>query len=611
MRRVSEIFKNEWKKQNRTLKYYADLTLKDGTVLQISDEDLVQPGGFKIVERLAGRGRLELYPVMTGKLTLLLKNRQDKFSGYDFQGAKVSAYAGLVTAGSAVEKIRMGTYRVENAASKEDTVTLECPDNICLFRRPYGESKLAYPATLYKIVEDACQVCGVTAAPEALEKMDNGGYNAGQRPFDTALTFLDVLAWAAQISGSYVKCDEDGRLSFRWYEERGRQREYVLADEREEKILTDESQGIVIFSEVLPERVLKDGGIFDGDKPYHSGDPLDGKTFEPWEDQVRYDAGTFDSMESYHHITAPGALTVSTENIEVTGVRVVTEDMYGNRSEYLSGKEGYVFEVVKNGLIQTKDQAKAVSVDLAEKMKGLTFRPFEVTHGADPVIEAGDQAYVTDEKENTYKAFLTDITFVSGEAQKSSCRAESILKKEGAHFSRTDKAASESKKAALDQIRHYDVSVQALTDLMVQVFGMFKTQEMAEDGSITFYLRKKQQPANSNVVWKMGKEGFFVSTDGGTSWKSGTDDSGNVAEDVLSMFGVYPDGIRTEKVMADGSDGTNLTFDKNGTIQMNTSTFQMGASTGKSGWARFSDGSYLEFKNGVLVGGKTANGTNM
>ena len=34
-----------------------------------------------------------------------------------------------------------------------------------------------------------------------------------------------------------------------------------------------------------------------------------------------------------------------------------------------------------------------------------------------------------------------------------------------------------------------------------------------------------------------------------------------------------------------------------------------GLKDAKSGEARFSDGSYLKFKNGILVGGKTASGT--
>ena len=44
-------------------------------------------------------------------------------------------------------------------------------------------------------------------------------------------------------------------------------------------------------------------------------------------------------------------------------------------------------------------------------------------------------------------------------------------------------------------------------------------------------------------------------------------------------------------------DNTDITFMENESYQK-----------GKTGRAEFSDGSYLEFKKGVLVGGKTADG---
>lgn len=48
-----------------------------------------------------------------------------------------------------------------------------------------------------------------------------------------------------------------------------------------------------------------------------------------------------------------------------------------------------------------------------------------------------------------------------------------------------------------------------------------------------------------------------------------------------------------------------------GTIDIIANTITIGGSTTKTGRAEFSDGSYLEFKNGFLVGGRTADGTSV
>lgn len=47
---------------------------------------------------------------------------------------------------------------------------------------------------------------------------------------------------------------------------------------------------------------------------------------------------------------------------------------------------------------------------------------------SDPTIEAGDLAYVTDRKQNTYHCFITNLTFNLGGFMSVSCDAETPSK---------------------------------------------------------------------------------------------------------------------------------------------------------------------------------------
>lgn len=607
MRTVSEVFKNEWNNQNRTLKYYADLTLENGSVLHLTDSELVSPGGFVIEEYVPEKEKLDICPLVSGKLTLLIKNTNDTFSGYDLEGASAVAYVGLTLADRSVEKVRMGTYHVEKASVSGDVIRLECPDNIRLLDRSYEKSSLVYPASLKTIVEDIGKVCGIKIQTAGLE---HGEYMVSERPWDETLTFRDMISWAAQIYGKYVRCDASGGLYFGWYGESQGLDAYVLSDEQENPLTTEDSQGIMIFSQAGQESIFLDGGMMDARSPYRTGKSMDGGSFTSWTGGSTYDAGTFDSMDHFHHISVSSSLSIDTDCVHVTGIRVVTEDIYGNRKTILRGNEGYVFEVVKNGLIQTEDQADQVSEILWNQVKNMEFRPFTASHQSDPAVQAGDLAYVTDKKENTYKTILTNTIFTSGKEQISSCQADTSEEYKAAYYTAAEQAVTEAKKSAQKQVEVYDMSVQALTDLMAQALGISKTKEKGTDGSYIYYLRKDKQPKGSNVIWKIDKEGFFASKDGGVTWHPAIDEAGNPAPDLLTMFGIRTDGMQTNKLMSSYDASTNIELDgANSVVRMNAGGFKMGESSGKSGWARFSDGSYLEFKNGILVGGKTANGT--
>ena len=194
---------------------YADITLTDGTVLNLTSSDL-WANGMSFEDSVSGDNGFDIGSTIINVLNLTINNFDGQYSDYDFDGATVVCYIGLSFDDGTTEKIRICTATVvEQPEDETVTIDLTCEDNMRKFDRNYSESKLSYPATRAQIVRDACDVCGVTLLTTSF---DNDGYIVQVRPDDDALTFRQVLQWVAQIGCQWMRCDEYGRLCVQWFD---------------------------------------------------------------------------------------------------------------------------------------------------------------------------------------------------------------------------------------------------------------------------------------------------------------------------------------------------------------------------------------------------------
>ena len=213
------ILSDKWKEKVNTgmdVQYikYADITLKDGTVLNLTSADL-WANGFSFEDSVSGDSSFDIGSTIINVLTLSINNFDGQYSDYDFDGAEVICYVGMEFDDGTTEKIRICTATVvEQPEDETVTIDLTCEDNIHKFDRNYSDSKLKYPATRGQIVRDACEVCGVTLQTLNFYRDD---YIVQNRPNDEALTFRQVLQWVAQIGCQWMRCDEYGRLCIGWY----------------------------------------------------------------------------------------------------------------------------------------------------------------------------------------------------------------------------------------------------------------------------------------------------------------------------------------------------------------------------------------------------------
>lgn len=538
MKNVSTAFKTELNNDRRNYIKYCDITLSDGTKLSIENRHIWN-NGFKAEDAVSGENSFDIGSAIIGKFTLIINNIYDDFSDYDFTDAVVSNIKiGLKLPDGTTESVKKGIYTVDEASYNGSIITLECLDNMSKFDRSYSESNLAYPATLGAIIRDACSCCGVSLSADSAT-FDNDDFVVQSRPDDSNLTFRQVLFWVGQISCHWCRCNESGQLSLSWYD-------------------------LEYFEQM---RQLIDGGTF---SPWNTGDVADGGTFSPWNTGDVADGGTFEDQKKYHHIYSMASMTICTDDVVITGVKVVekAKDSEIDDIAYQSGSDGYVLSIEGNELIQDGAGAQVASY-LGNKLNGLRFRPLSVDCLSDPSIEAGDVAFVTDRKGNSYATLITNVTFQSGNYEKISCGAESPRRKSADRYSEATRIYQELRKKLSRNKTEWEKAVEDLTNTLASSSGLFITTEEQEDGSSIYYMHNKKNLSESDIVWKITAEGFGISTDGGNTYPFGFKVTGEMITKILNTIGINADWIKSGVINADliKSGTINADLIKAGTLQ--------------------------------------------
>lgn len=513
MRDISNRFKNEQNNDNRNYLKYADITLMDGTIINLTNADFWS-NGMKFEDSVSDDNTFKIGSANINTLNLSINNFDGKYTDYDFTDATVICYVGIelepedtsalldttgdkildttgneiiVHKNALIEKIRICTMTVIDTPYQNTTIIeLECEDNMRKFDRDYSASKLKYPATRKQIIQDACKVCGVT-----LDTLNfyQDSYQIPARPDDEALTFRQVIAWVCQIGCQYARCDKYGRLTIKWY----------------------------------------DTEIADADRVV---------------------------------IKSTNGFTPNLDDVVITGVQVTEylESTSENEeaSSYLYGEEGYVLKISENKLIP-QGTGEVVASIIGEKCVGMSFRPFETECLTDIVLEAGDAVLITDRKGKKYKSFLTNVVLQPGSFEQISCNAESAARNSSKTYSLVTQAAVDARKSVWRERTAREQALQEFKDRLDNSTGVYTTVQTQQDGSKIFYLHDKPTLAESQAVWKMTAEAWGVSTDGGQTWNGGMTVDGDTIVRILNAVGVNADWINAGAITVTDAGG-NIIF---------------------------------------------------
>ena len=161
MLNVSSAFKQLLYEGKRNYLSYADITLSDGTKLSLDNSD-IWDSGMEISDSVSSDNSFDVGAAIVNSSKIVINNIYDDYSDYDFSNAEVLMYVGLKLPDGTIERVRKGTFHVDDPKYNGAIITLNCLDNMSKFDRPYSESTLQYPATLNQIVRDACSKCGLS-----------------------------------------------------------------------------------------------------------------------------------------------------------------------------------------------------------------------------------------------------------------------------------------------------------------------------------------------------------------------------------------------------------------------------------------------------------------
>ena len=549
---------------------YADITLTDGTVLNLTSANLWQ-NGMEFEDSVSNDSSFDIGSAIINVLNLSINNFDGEYSDYDFEGAEVICYVGLqienedtselldsageqildstgdtiiVHKNAVIEKTRICTVTViEQPEDETVTIDLTCEDNMRKFDRNYSDSKLKYPATRGQIVRDACEVCGVTLQTLNFYRDD---YIVQNRPNDEALTFRQVLQWVAQIGCQWMRCDEYGRLCINWY---GSVNEEELTVDELGVLKTQDGSNVNLnFSN-------SDGAL-----------SADNGTFLENDGILRLFAT--DEKGNISEIETTYGFTPHHTDVVITGVKVTeySESSSDNPQTYMVGTEGYVLGISGNKLIRVGDGQTIASM-IAEKCVGMRFRPFESECPTDVALEAGDSLIIVDRNGKIYTSLLTTTTLKPGSGQKIACNAKSAAKNSSTQYSQATQAFVTARNMVKQEKTEREKALEEFGKRIDSATGVYTTEEIQEDGSRIFYLHDKPTLAESKAIWKMTSEAWGVSTDGGQTWNGGMTVDGDTIVRILNAVGVNATWINTGAITVKDAN-ENILFQ----VDMDTKT---------------------------------------
>lgn len=506
----------------------ATCLLKDGTTLNFDQSNLMV-GGVMIADGVTNSNKFDIGSAIINQLTLAIYNGNDEFSDYDFTDAVITVWVGMALP-DRTEWIKRGVFNASDPTTTPDVISLKALDNMVKFDTAY-DGRLSFPTTLQTIVQHCCTQCGVLLVNG---QFPNYGYRIEKDPFEeSGITYRAIIAYCALLAGCFARCNMDGRLELGWYD-------------------TAAFNGIT------------DGGIFDKTDAdhYQTGVTLDGGNFTNYNGGDAADGGTFTEKLPYHHIYSFSSLSVSTEDVVITGIRVKASDgtdTAGEKTEgetYLCGAEGYILDVSGNPLIEA-GKAKAVAEYLAGRIVGMRFRPFTASAVGDPSWEAGDAAVITDRKGNSYYTYLTNITYSTGGYASMSCDAEPAARHSADRYDEFNKIVEDIKKDSQKQLSSYAKYVDQMNQLAINAMGYYETTVVGDDGSKIHYMHDKPLLSDSKIVYKQSIDGFFWSKDGGVTWTGGVDKDGNAVMNVIAAIGISFDWAKGGTLTLGGENNGN------------------------------------------------------
>lgn len=493
---------------NRNYYVTANVTLSNGTTLKLGKKDFYLSGNNLVDSADSGDFPVGVAIAKTASLSLV--NDDGRFDGYNFNAARFVIFLN-VRLSDRIETIKRGTYIVSKKPATASEISLSLLDKMHNADKTY-DSNLSFPCTVKELLSECCQQCGITLGDAMFPNAD---FQIQKAPSNA--TYRTVIGMCAGIVGGNARIDENDLLR------------------------------IITFDKTFTNTTIYDGGAV---KNWTNGDDLDGGTLNPWTTGTVIDGGTL-SNNDYHALFSIQNLQYDVDDVIVTGVKYVEDE-----TEYMSGQDGYVI-TIDNQLLSGNAQAGVEAI--GNQLIGLRMRPFSCDGIANGYATFGDPVEFIDTKNRVFRSFATNVEFVFGGSTSWSCSAKSAEEDASEFIGGQQAVVEQAKKDTEKKLSAYDVKLKQMNELAANTLGFFYTEEAQEDGSVITYRHDKPTLADSKVIYKTSADGFFLSVDGGQTWKAGFDSNGDAVLNILYAIGIQSEWINTRGFTAKDNNG-NVTL---------------------------------------------------
>lgn len=511
----------------------AKITFADNTVRELTGDDIV---ACSFDQQTSSDSAFDIGTAIIGQMTITLNNHDGRFDACDFTKAQFIVWVGKQLS-KGTEWIQRGVYTANQPDSYNGTIAISALDNMSKFEKPFRTFLASVGAlqganaSVRTLLTDMCRHCGVTwidGGDKAFDTKFEYGY------VDSGATCRQALAYACQVMCVNASITNDGRLRTVWYDSAPFEAESDL-----------------------------DGGEFDAAKPYASGATKDGGNFTDYSSGATADGGTFFTNRNVHRLYAFSNITVNTDDVVITGVRVTERSVtVGNKTTsggtYTVGTEGYVLDVSNNPLI-VPGAGKSVADRIAAKVVGLRFRPFSGKHICVPSLEAGDCAYVIDRKQNVYRTYVTRVKYAVNGGMTVSCGAKSASRNSADNAGASTSAVVKARNELQQELGIRDETIKNLGESLANASGLYHTEAKQSDGSIVYYLHDKPTTGQSQIIYKVTASGIGISTDAGKTYATGLSADGTAVLNRIYAIGINADYLKTGCIRAkEGKSFINL-----------------------------------------------------
>lgn len=508
----------------------AKITFADNTVRQLTGDDIVS---CDFDQQVSSDSSFDIGTAIIGQMTITLNNHDGRFDACDFTKAQFVVWVGKQLS-KGTEWIQRGVYTANQPDAYNGTIAISALDRLSSFEVPFSDFVKAFGLQLSdsvqirQVIDRMCHYCGV--------KWDDDGNATLNSSFcfayvDQSATCRQVLAYCCQICCVNASVTPFGNLRTVWYDSTPFEAESDL-----------------------------DGGKFDAARPYGTGASKDGGNFTDYSSGDAADGGTFFTNRGVHRLYAFSNITVNTDDVVITGVRVSERSITEN-SETISGEtvfageEGYVLSIANNPLI-LPGFGRDVADVIANKVIGMRFRPFSGKHICVPSIEAGDCAYVIDRKQNVYKTYVTRVKYSVNGGMTVSCGAKSASRNSADNAGASTSAYVKARNEIQRELSARDLAIKALGESLSNAKGLYHTEAEQPDGSIIYYLHDKPTTGESQIIYKISADGIGISTDYGKTYATGLTADGDAILNRIYAIGIDADYLTTGVIK--GKVGNNF-----------------------------------------------------